>query len=105
MPMVASSPVHNDINNLGAPNQVEIQQSSAAYQSSSLAWKTMTEFNLNGLNDINGQMMHQQMHAASYDHMNFGSDEEDCYDQLSDQGVDDSDDSNGGLDDSRIQQL
>jgi hypothetical protein len=103
MPMVASSPVRNDINNLGAPNQVEIQQSAAAYQSSSLAWKTMTEFNLHGMGD--GQMMHQQMHSASYDHMNFGSDEEDCFDQLSDQGGDDSEESSGGLDDSRIQQL
>ena len=101
---MASSPVRNDINNLGAPNQVEIQQSAAAYQSSSLAWKTMTEFNLNGLGDINGQMCHDGRQMQSYDHMNFGSDEEDCFDQLSDQGGDDSE-SSGGLDDSRIQQL
>ena len=110
--MVATSPIRNDINNLGAPNQVEIQQSASAYQSSSLAWKTMTEYNLNGgagsSDQMNGgQMMHdaaRQMHANSYDHMNFGSDEEDCFDQLSDQAGDDSE-SSVGLDDSRIQQL
>ena len=108
--MVATSPVRNDINNLGAPNQVEIQQAAAAYQSNSLAWKTMTEFNMNGgvagggVDMSNGgQMCHDPRQMGAYEHMNF-SDEEDCFDQLSDQGGDDSE-SSVGLDDSRIQQL
>lgn len=108
--MVATSPVRNDINNLGAPNQVEIQQTSAAYQSSTMPWKTMNEFSMNGLGDMNNPMGHsmtspngRQMHSA-YDQMiNFGSDEEDCFDQLSDNGDDSV--SSVGLDDSRIQQL
>ena len=57
----------------------------------------MTEYGMN-----NGDLISN----SGYDHMmGFGSDEEDCYDQLSDQGGDDSASSVGGLDDSRIQQL
>ena len=63
-----------------------------------------------GLNNQNGMSMqqlqqHQQQQHSNYDQMmGFQSDEEDCFDQLSDQGGDDSV-SSVGLDDTRIQQL
>lgn len=99
--MVASSPVRNDINNLGPGSQVEIQQSATAYQASAMGWS----MGMNGLGDMGGMNDNgRQMHT--YDQMmGFGSDEEDCFDQLSDQGGDDSVSSVGGLDDTRIQQL
>lgn len=99
--MIATSPVRNDINNLGPGAHVEIQQSATAYQSSTMSWN----LNMNGLGDMNNPMdPGRQMHPSAYDQMmGFGSDEEDCYDQLSDQGDDSS--SVGGLDDTRIQQL
>ena len=113
IPMVASSPVRNDINNLGPGNQVEIQPSASAYQTSAMSWKTMNEYSLNGMNDINlthgmtspnGRQSMQHTNVA-YDQMiSFGSDEEDCFDNLSDQGNDDSVSSNG-IDETRIQQL
>ncbi|CAF0816578.1 unnamed protein product [Brachionus calyciflorus] len=94
--MVATSPMRNDIGNLGPGSQVEIQQSANAYQNS-LGW------NLHGMGDM-GQM--GQYNHSNYDQMmGFGSDEEDCFDQMSDQGGDDSVSSVGGLDDTRIQQL
>ena len=106
MQMVASSPVRNDINNLGPPNQVEIQQSSAAYQTSNMPWKTLSDYN--GMNGMNGNGGGAEMGGASgsYDQlMSFASDEEDCFDPLSDQGGDDSGDGSVGLEDARIQQL
>lgn len=111
IPMVANSPVRNDMSVLGPGNQVEIQSSATAYQANSLSWK-MSEFGMNGLNDMNNSIGHsisspnsRQMHSGSgYDQMmNFGSDEEDL-DQFSDQGGDDSV-SSVGFDETRIQQL
>jgi hypothetical protein len=132
--MIAGSPLRNDISNLGQGSQVEMQHTSNAYHqqhhshhhshhSSAISWKQMTEgFSLNGqilgadqLNSsgpTSSQMIQQQQQqqqnmsgSAGYDQMMaFQSDEEDCFDQLSDQGGDDSV-SSVGLDDTRIQQL
>jgi hypothetical protein len=113
IPMVASSPVRNDMNSLGPGNQVEIQPSASAYQTSAMSWKSINDYSLNGMNDINlthgmtspnGRQSMQHTNVA-YDQMiSFGSDEEDCFDNLSDQGNDDSISSNG-IDETRIQQL
>ena len=109
--MVATSPVRNDINALGSGSQVEMQQTSQAYHhqssnASALAWKQqLSEF---GLADMGSSHHHHHHHPmASYEMGDggFGSDEEDCFDQMSDQGGDDSASSVGGLDDTRIQQL
>ena len=132
--MIAGSPLRNDISNLGQGSQVEMQHTSNAYHqhhnhSSAISWKQMTEgFSLNGQilgadqlaggggGQTSSQMMQHQHHmqhqnmggggpAGAYDQMmGFQSDEEDCFDQLSDQGGDDSV-SSVGLDDTRIQQL
>ena len=112
--MVATSPVRNDMNNLGPGSQVEIQSSATAYQSNSMSWKTMNDFGMNGLNDMNNSMGHsisspnsRQMGqpGGPYDQMmGFGSDEEDCLDNFSDNGGDDSV-SSVGFDETRIQQL
>jgi hypothetical protein len=131
--LIAGSPLRNDINNLGQGSQIEMQHTTNAYHhhhqsSHALSWKQMTEgFSLNGqimtdsmnggpsgLNNQNGmsmQQLQQQQHQqqqqqhSNYDQMmGFQSDEEDCFDQLSDQGGDDSV-SSVGLDDTRIQQL
>lgn len=103
--MVATSPVRNDINNLGPGNQVEIQQASAAYQTSNMPWKTLGDYgSMGGMNGGSGSDMGGA--SGSYDQlMSFASDEEDCFDPLSDQGGDDSGDGSVGLEDSRIQQL
>lgn len=100
--MVASSPMRNDINNLGPGSQIEIQQSATAYQNS-MNWNLP----MGAMNDM-GQLGQdgRQLHHSGYDQiMGFGSDEEECYDQMSDQNGDDSVSSVGGLDDTRIQQL
>lgn len=99
--MIASSPIRNDISNLHGGQQVEMQRTSQAYASMS-AW---------GMSDSSGPgtgngMVHNQLSA--YDQQlisGFASDEEDCFDQLSDTGGGDDSVSSVGLDDSRIQQL
>lgn len=112
--MIAGSPLRNDINNLGPGSQVEMQHTSNAYlhhhqSNHALSWKQMTEgYNLSSqLMDSNGNPTNQNgnlMHSNYDQMMGFQSDEEDCFDQLSDQGGDDSV-SSVGLDDTRIQQL
>lgn len=100
--MVATSPIRNDINNLGPGSQIEIQQSATAYQNS-MNWNLP----MNGMNEMS-HLGHdsRQMHHAGYEQMmGFGSDEEECYDQMSDQNGDDSVSSVGALDDTRLQQL
>ena len=114
--MIAGSPLRNDINNLGPGSQVEMDHTANAYlhhQSNHLTWKQMSDgYNLNGqLMDNGGTSSGMSNPNQSgqlmppYDQMmGFQSDEEDCFDQLSDQGGDDSV-SSVGLDDTRIQQL
>ena len=109
--MIATSPVRNDINNLGPGSQIEMQQSCTAYQQSSMQWA-----HINGYGDQNNPMAHHHnnhhgMHhphsQSAYDQlMGFsGSDEEDCFDQMSDANGDDSVSSEEELNDSRIQKL
>ena len=111
--MVATSPVQNDLSNLSTSNQVEIQTSSNIYQNNSLSWKSVNEYNLgseignlmNGRLNNNSNLSLGNLHKNSYDEMmNFASDEEDCFDNLSDQGNEDSI-SSVGIDETRIQQL
>jgi hypothetical protein len=93
IPMVATSPIQNDLSNLSTSNQVEIQTTSNIYQNN---WKNVNEYGLGG------GLLHN-LHKSPYeDMMNFGSDEEDCFDNLS--GNDDSV-SSVGMDETRIQQL
>jgi hypothetical protein len=132
--MVATSPLRNDLSNLGPGSQIEMQQTSNAYQSSGMAWKPMNEYaGMNGLNGTVGNELSvgssmaspssggaggsgvggggvgsggRQMHSNSFDQLiNFTSDEEESFDQMSDQGGDDSTSSVGMDDSSRIQQL
>lgn len=101
--MIASSPVRNDISNLGPGSQIEMQSTSNAYQASSVQW-------MNGNGSSYDPSMHHHHHlgGSSGGQMNYentligysGSDEED-FDQLSDPNGDDSSDD----DDTRIQQL
>ena len=96
IPMIASSPMRNDIGNMQPGQQIEMQSTNQAY--SSMNWKSM-DFN------PSGDMSHQM---SAYDHQlmsGFASDEEDCFDQLSDAGGGDDSVSSVGLEDSRLQQL
>ena len=109
IPMIASSPIRNDISNLQGGSQIEMQQTNQAY--SSMTWKGMVSEFSSGLasaigNDMHHMHHHNQLNSSSvYDQMiGFASDEEDCFDQLSD-GQNDDSESSVGLEDSRIQQL
>jgi len=88
--MIASSPMRNDINNLPPGHQIEMQHTSQAY--ASMSWS--------------GHNGDQLGHAGMYEHQinmsGFGSDEEDCYDQMSDA---DGNGDDSSLDDTRLQQL
>jgi hypothetical protein len=112
--MIAGSPQMNDINNIGPPSQVEMGQSSSAYQSNPLDWKSMNEYNMNGgnmgMNSSSAPQMHSQSQpgaSGSYDQMvSFASDEDDYFDPLSDKYADDDSQDSSEIDDStRIQQL
>lgn len=98
--MIASSPMRNDIGNLHGGQQVEMQHTSQAYASMS-AWAMSDSSGGTG----NG-MVHNQLSAYDQQLMSgFASDEEDCFDQLSDAAGGDDSVSSVGLDDTRIQQL
>ena len=114
IPMVATSPIQNDLSNLSSTNQVEIQTSSNIYQNNNLSWKS--EYNIgpeignlmNGrLNNNNNSLVLTNLHKNAYhdEMMGFASDEEDCFDNLSDQGGNEDSLSSVGLDETRIQQL
>ena len=135
--MVASSPMRNDISGLGPGAQVEMQataqvylnQTSSSSSSSSLSWMSTSAGggNMEMMMHSHHSMMPMpgggmSMPGGGYDQLGgmmsgggptghqagFGSDEEDCFDQMSDQdgAGDDSVSSSGGhLDDTRIQQL
>jgi len=93
IPMIASSPMRNDISNLQPGQQIEMHHANQAY--ASMSWP--------GQSGVGGE---QLSHSGMYDHQinmsGFGSDEEDCFDQMSD-GDGAGDDSS--LDDTRLQQL
>jgi hypothetical protein len=112
IPLVASSPIQNDISSLGPASQIEVQPV-GLYQPNGITWKQMSDYALgngppstdhgnpviNPAGRLNGNpnMVHQ-----SYDHMmGFGSDEDDCFD-MSDQN---DNDSMSSADETRIQQL
>ena len=112
--MVATSPVQNELSNLSTTNQVEIQTSSNIYQNNNLSWKSANEYNISAGTEIgnlmnsrvnNTNLVMSNLHKSPYDEMmNFASDEEDCFDNLSEQGNEDSI-SSIGMDETRIQQL
>ena len=112
--MVATSPIQNDLSNLSSTNQVEIQTSSNIYQNNNLSWKS--EYNIGPeignlmkgrLNNNNNSLVLTNLHKNAYhdEMMGFASDEEDCFDNLSDQGGNEDSLSSVGLDETRIQQL
>ena len=95
--------MRNDISNLQPGQSIEMQQTNQAY--ASMNWKGMADFDQGG-NNPNDPM--NPGHMSAYDHQlmsGFASDEEDCFDQLSDTGGADDSISSIGLEDSRIQQL
>lgn len=107
--MVATSPMQNDISNLGTANQVDIQTTSNIQYHQT--WKNLNDFQNNStdmnnlINNINSGRSNALANNSYEQLMNFASDEDDCFDALSDQANDDSVSSVGGVEDTRIQQL
>jgi hypothetical protein len=118
--MIATSPIRNDIGNLAPGSQIEMQQSVSAYHNS-MQQQQQQQWNshhhaMNGMNASGDGMgmgyapnqMGGMPHHGHYQYdqmMGFsGSDEEDCFDHMSDQGGDDSN-SSDAIDETRIQQL
>jgi hypothetical protein len=128
--MIATSPLQNDISNLGTQNQVDIQTTSNSYnnthqshinssQQAHVQWMSNSTNNPNtyqqqtqlGTHHHNHHHQQQQLQnqyqtnpnmriTSSYDQiMSFGSDEDDCFDNFSDNGDDSISSSGGGLDD------
>jgi hypothetical protein len=99
------------MSNMGSANQIEMQSASTLYTPNGMPWtKQVTDYCTHSA-DINGHVLNQAnrmqnigsvVHQSYEQVMGFGSDEDDCYDNMSDQN---GDDSMSSVDDTRIQQL